>query len=97
MNDEHKSRSVLSEAADFLYMAWGYVPEDARAKCKQLEEALRDAPVSETQPIMPDEVKQLVDALTSYEQADMDGVMVTVSRQACDEAAELIRARYRSE
>ncbi len=39
-----KQRSVLQEAADFLYMAWGYVPADTRAKCKQLEDALRDAP-----------------------------------------------------
>lgn len=41
------SRSLNAEAADFLYMAWGYLPEDTRAKCKQLEEALRDAPPPE--------------------------------------------------
>lgn len=30
---------------------------------------------------------ELISALTSYQQADEDGVMVVVSRQACDEAA----------
>lgn len=34
----------------------------------------------------------LCKALTSYQQADEDGVMVLVSRQACDEAATRIRA-----
>ena len=35
---------------------------------------------------------ELCKALTSYQQADEDGVMVLVSRQACDEAATRIRA-----
>ena len=34
----------------------------------------------------------LCEALTSYQQADEDGVMVLVSRQACDEAATRLRA-----
>lgn len=29
----------------------------------------------------------LIEAIKSYQQADADGVMVLVSRQACDEAA----------
>ncbi|MCB1506279.1 MAG: hypothetical protein KDJ47_14975 [Hyphomicrobiaceae bacterium] len=33
----------------------------------------------------------LIDALRSYRQADADGVMVLVSRQACDEAANEIK------
>lgn len=33
---------------------------------------------------------ELVNALRSYQQADEEGVMVLVSRQACDEAADLI-------
>ncbi len=36
------------------------------------------------------DVDALCKALLSYQQADADGVMVTVSRQACDEAASLI-------
>ena len=32
----------------------------------------------------------LIEALRSYQQADEDGVMVLVSRQACDEAADEI-------
>ena len=35
---------------------------------------------------------ELCKALTSYQQADEEGVMVLVSRQACDEAATRIRA-----
>lgn len=35
---------------------------------------------------------ELCVALTSYQQADEDGVMVLVSRQACDEAATRLRA-----
>lgn len=43
-------------------------------------------------------MSDIVDALKSYRQADQDGVMVTVSRQACDEAAaELTRLRARVE
>ena len=38
------TRPINLEAADFLYMAWGYIPAETREKCKQLEEALRDAP-----------------------------------------------------
>lgn len=38
------------------------------------------------------DVDGLCKALLSYQQADADGVMVTVSRQACDEAAALIRS-----
>jgi hypothetical protein len=34
----------------------------------------------------------LIEALKSYQQADEDGVMVLVSRQACDEAADTISA-----
>jgi hypothetical protein len=34
----------------------------------------------------------IVNALLAYKQADMDGVMVLVSRQACDEAADLLRS-----
>ena len=49
---------------------------------------------SATKPTMPDEVADMLEALTSYEQADHDGVFVKVSRQACDEAADLIRSRY---
>ncbi len=35
----------------------------------------------------------LVNALRSGEQADMDGVMVRVSRQACEEAADMLTAQ----
>lgn len=41
----------------------------------------------------------VVKALRAYQQADEDGVMVLVSRQACDEAAseiELLRERLNS-
>jgi hypothetical protein len=34
----------------------------------------------------------LIDALRSGEQADMDGTMVKVSRQACEEAADILAA-----
>lgn len=34
---------------------------------------------------------ELIKALKSYQQADQDGVMVLVSRQACDEAAGLLQ------
>lgn len=43
---------------------------------------------------MPDEVRGMLEALRSYEQADPDGVFVKVSRAAVDEAVELIAARY---
>lgn len=33
------------------------------------------------------EIEKLCEALRSYQQADEDGVIVKVSRQACDEAA----------
>lgn len=33
---------------------------------------------------------KIIEALRGYEQADEDGVMVLVSRQACDEGAEAI-------
>ena len=36
------------------------------------------------------EIKPLITALKTYKQADADGVTVLVSRQACDEAAEMI-------
>lgn len=36
------------------------------------------------------ELSGLINALRSGEQADMDGIMVRVSRQACEEAADLI-------
>lgn len=36
------------------------------------------------------------DALRSYKQADNDGVMVIVSRQACDEAADMLDALEKS-
>lgn len=35
----------------------------------------------------------LVNALRSGEQADMDGTMVRVSRQACEEAADMLTAQ----
>lgn len=37
-----------------------------------------------------DRRSQIATALRAYKQADMDGVMVLVSRQACDEAAALL-------
>lgn len=42
----------------------------------------------------PVDREALVNALRSGEQADMDGCMVKVSRQACEEAADLIAAGY---
>lgn len=42
--------------------------------------------------LTPDAVAALAIALRSGEQADMDGVMVRVSRQACEEAADLLEA-----
>lgn len=36
------------------------------------------------------EIVELLQALRGYQQADNEGVMVLVSRQACDEAAALI-------
>ena len=38
------------------------------------------------------EVKQLIEAITSYGQLDEEGIMVSISRQACDEAAQALRA-----
>ena len=43
-------------------------------------------------PSAPAEVEGLMDALRSYQQADMDGVIVKVSRQACEEAATALTA-----
>ena len=40
--------------------------------------------------IDPNALRQAADALLSYKQADAEGVMVTVSRQACDECATAI-------
>lgn len=79
----------LSEGAQLFLSGheWGLVIAALRA----------DAPTPKTANEMPDEVEQLVRALTDYEQADPDGVFVKVSRQACDEAAELICARYERE
>ncbi len=36
-------------------------------------------------------IKELIKHLTDYQQADEDGTMVLVSRQACDEAAQALR------
>lgn len=36
-------------------------------------------------------VERLADAVSAYHQADLDGVVVLVSRQACDEAAATLR------
>lgn len=42
------------------------------------------------------DIVELCKALRAYQQADMDGVMVLVSRQACDEGADEIE-RQRAE
>ena len=42
--------------------------------------------------LSPEAVERLAEALMAQEQADMDGVMVKVSRQACDESAATLRA-----
>ena len=42
--------------------------------------------------LSPEAVERLAEALEAQEQADMDGTMVKVSRQACDEGAATLRA-----
>lgn len=53
-------------------------------------EVRRDSPpVAKAQLLIPE---GLIDALRAQQQADMDGTMVTVSRQALDEAIEILAA-----
>lgn len=59
----------------------------ALARVKELE-----AQISALTPPPDAELDALVNALRSGEQADMDGCMVRVSRQACEEAADIITA-----
>jgi len=41
---------------------------------------------------MPDKLAQIIEALRSYKQADEEGIMVIVSRRACEEAASGLEA-----
>lgn len=41
----------------------------------------------------PEKLRALASALETQRQADEDGVFVAVSRQACDEAAAILRAQ----
>lgn len=68
----------------------------AKAEANELEAAkLRDAlaaPTTGFAPVVTEEIEPALRALANYQQADMDGVMVTVSRQAIDEVLEWVRA-----
>ena len=50
------------------------------------------AAIAAMQPIVAKVRYQAVDALASYQQADMDGIMVMVSRQAIEECLPALRA-----
>ena len=78
--DEHNERGHAMQG-DWVY--------DARAALA----ASRAAPDCQ-QPdlVTADRVLALANALRNGSQADMDGVMVTVSRQACEEAADILAA-----
>jgi hypothetical protein len=43
-------------------------------------------------PVVTEEIEPALYALANYQQTDMEGVMVTVSRQAIDEVLEWVRA-----
>lgn len=74
---------------DFGYK-YAYVGDDTMPRAKAaLLDHLRARPAAP----LPDQIQQIVTALRTQQQADEDGVVVTVSRQACDEAAAILESR----
>jgi hypothetical protein len=86
LNADFNPRGGLTVDRDSLHASPGYARQVEAAK--QLRERGAHA-----------DVEKAVEALRNYTQADADGVMVTVSRQACDEAAneiELLQSESRA-
>ena len=73
---------------------WKSYERDNMARAREL---LAHRRASQAAPAPSDALREavplgLVEALRSGRQADMDGVMVTVSRQACEMAADILSA-----
>lgn len=68
-------------------------PTPALREAVKLHEELRRQSGQQPAP-MPERIAMMIGCLRHGEQADPDGVMVTVSRQACEEAADLIERGY---
>jgi hypothetical protein len=87
-----KARGIGSDPTEYLYPA--HREADARECARLMRGEVQPlyAHHDTHTPPAPDDLDALVAALHNGKQADMDGCMVKVSRQACEEAAAAITA-----
>lgn len=100
MNQKIRIPTDTMEQEFAAYERRGYLRGKAEAErvidvcdeCGRLEH-LPSCSRSQSHTAEPDQISAVINALGNYQQADADGVMVLVSRQACDEAIAALQER----